>query len=193
MEMIKNNGFFRSHIRIILIIAGSLMGALFVYRFLLTDIRQTAEFREYTGKLSAKRIVFFLSFAAFVGLFGIINHLSNKRKLSGIAKDTGSIHTSDELDFGDLRINRATYQVFADNKEIVLARKEFELLFFLASNKDIVFSKEQIYDKLWGEDMYGDIGTVAVHIKRIREKTEKNPSKPAHIQTVRGTGYKFIA
>ena len=99
----------------------------------------------------------------------------------------------DELDFGGLRINHAAYQVFVDDSEINLTRKEFELLYFLAVNKEIVFSKEQIYDRIWGQDMYGDITTVAVHIKRLREKIEKNPSEPTYIKTVWGTGYKFTA
>jgi len=98
----------------------------------------------------------------------------------------------DELYFGRLRINNSTHQVFVDETEITLTRKEFELLYFLAVNKEIVFSKEQLYDKIWGEDMYGDIKTVTVHIKRLREKIEKNPSEPVHIQTVWGTGYKFM-
>jgi DNA-binding response OmpR family regulator len=100
--------------------------------------------------------------------------------------------TVDELDFGDLRIIYATHQVFVDDIEITLTRKEFELLYFLAINREIVFSKEQIYDKLWGEETYGDVKTVTVHIKRLREKIEKNSSEPMHLQTVWGTGYKFI-
>ena len=96
-----------------------------------------------------------------------------------------------EFDFGDLRINQAAHQVFLDDNEIILTRKEFELLYFLADNREIVYSKEQLYDRIWGEDMYGDMKTVAVHIKRLREKIEKNPSEPVHIQTVWGTGYKF--
>ena len=190
--MIKISNFFLSHIRIILIIAGSLIAALLIYRFLTADIHGTIEFKEYANKVSNKRIIFYLSFAVFAALFSIISGIFNKRKLSKITKPTDSIITSDELSFGDLRINHATYQVFIDDSEIILARKEFELLFFLASNKDIVFSKEKIYDKLWGEDMYGDIGTVAVHVKRLREKIEKKPSEPVHIQTVWGIGYKFV-
>jgi DNA-binding response OmpR family regulator len=100
--------------------------------------------------------------------------------------------TFDDLDFGDLRINNSTHQVFIDEAEITLTRKEFELLYFLAINKEIVFTKDQIYDKIWGENMYGDIKTVAVHVKRLREKIEKNPTEPLHLQTVWGTGYKFI-
>jgi len=118
------------------------------------------------------------------------SHISRYVRLT---KNSGSQKPLDELDFGDLRINYSTYQVFVDDNEITLTRKEFELLHFLAANKDIVFSKEKIYEKIWGEDMYGDMKTVTVHIKRLREKIEKNPSEPVHIQTVWGTGYKFIA
>jgi len=118
------------------------------------------------------------------------SHISRYTRLT---KYSGSLNTLDELDFGDIRINQATYQVFVGEKEVALTRKEFELLYFLAVNKEILFSKEQIYDKIWGQDMYGDMKTVTVHIKRLREKIEKNPSEPVHIQTVWGIGYKFIA
>ena len=116
------------------------------------------------------------------------SHISRYTRLT---KKSDSQKTLNELDFGDLRINQAAHQVFLDENEIILTRKEFELLYFLAANREIVFSKEQLYDKIWGEDTYGDMKTVAVHIKRIREKTEKNPSEPVHILTVWGTGYKF--
>jgi DNA-binding response OmpR family regulator len=116
------------------------------------------------------------------------SHISRYARLT----KKSSSKAFDELDFGSLRINNSTHQVFVDEDEITLTRKEFELLSFLAANKELVFSKEQLYDRLWGEDMYGDIKTVAVHIKRLREKIEKNPSEPVHLQTVWGTGYKFI-
>jgi len=116
------------------------------------------------------------------------SHISRYTRLT---KKPDSQKIVKEMDFGDLRINHATHQVFLDDNEIILTRKEFELLYFLAANREIVFSKEQLYDRLWGEDMYGDMKTVAVHIKRLREKIEKNPSEPVHIQTVWGTGYKF--
>jgi len=118
------------------------------------------------------------------------SHITRYERLT---KSFSTQKTHDELDFGDLRIKHTTYQVFVNNIEIALTRKEFELLYFLASNREIVFSKEQIYDRIWGEEMYGDMKTIAVHIKRLREKIEKNPSEPMYIQTVWGTGYKFIA
>jgi DNA-binding response OmpR family regulator len=117
------------------------------------------------------------------------SHITRYSRLT--LKSESFSKNQEELDFGDLRINHATHQVFVDNNEIALTRKEFELLYFLAGNREFVFNKEQIYNKIWGEDMYGDIKTVAVHIKRLREKIEKNPSEPIHIQTVWGTGYKF--
>jgi DNA-binding response OmpR family regulator len=117
------------------------------------------------------------------------SHISRYTRLK---KNSGFFKPADELDFGDLRINNATHQVFVGDNEIALTRKEFELLYFLAANKEIVFSKEKLYERIWGEDMYGDLKTVAVHIKRLREKIERNSSEPVYIQTVWGTGYKFI-
>jgi len=114
------------------------------------------------------------------------SHIAHYSRLKG--NGGGS---SMDLDFGGLRINHASRQVYADENEIILTRKEFDLLYFLASNRDIVFSKEQLYDRIWGEDVYGDIGTVTVHIKRLRSKLEKNPTEPVYIQTLWGTGYKF--
>jgi DNA-binding response OmpR family regulator len=110
-----------------------------------------------------------------------------------LTKKADSSKAAEELDFGDLRIDCNAHRVFVHDTEVILTHKEYELLYFLATNKEIVFSKEQIYDKIWGEDMYGDMKTVAVHINRLREKTEKNPSQPAHIQTVWGAGYRFLS
>jgi DNA-binding response OmpR family regulator len=95
------------------------------------------------------------------------------------------------LELGDLTINPATRRVFVSGTEIELANKEYELLFFLASNPESVFDKEKLYDKIWGEDMYGDYNTVKEHINRIRKKIEKDPANPEYIQTVWGAGYRF--
>ncbi len=78
-----------------------------------------------------------------------------------------------------------------DGKEVELKNKEYELLLFLMSNADIVFSRETLYERIWGCDALGDNATVAVHINRLREKIEKDPSAPRHIQTVWGAGYRF--
>ena len=77
-----------------------------------------------------------------------------------------------------------TRRVFVDGKEVELKNKEYELLLFLMSNADIVFSRETLYERIWGCDALGDNATVAVHINRLREKIEKDPSAPRHIQTV---------
>lgn len=97
----------------------------------------------------------------------------------------------DILNFGDLVINNSSYTVTYKNKNVVLAAKEFELLSFLASNQYQVFTREQLYDKIWGYSNYGDITTVTVHIRKIREKIEENPASPIYIKTVWGVGYKF--
>ncbi|MDR2770507.1 MAG: response regulator transcription factor [Clostridiales Family XIII bacterium] len=94
-------------------------------------------------------------------------------------------------DFGYLRIEPQSRRVFVNGTETELKNKEYELLYFLASNAEIVFSKEHLYERIWGMDAYGDTKTVAVHIGRLREKIEQDPAKPEHIQTVRGAGYRF--
>lgn len=95
------------------------------------------------------------------------------------------------LDFGDLIINNSSYTVSYKGKNVVLAAKEFELLSFMAQNPYQVFTKEQLYEKIWGFNDYGDINTVTVHIRKIREKIEENPASPGYIKTVWGVGYKF--
>ncbi|GHV94895.1 DNA-binding response regulator [Spirochaetia bacterium] len=117
-------------------------------------------------------------------------HIARYERLKGTSvKD--SPHTDGEIDLGYLKINPATRRVYAFDKEVALTNKEYELLHFLVSNSEKVFNKEQLYDRIWGEGMYGDIKTVTVHIKRLREKTEKDPINPLHIQTVWGAGYRF--
>jgi len=117
------------------------------------------------------------------------SHISRYLRLT---TNSGLSKSADDMDFGSLRIELSAHRVFVDDNEIILTKKEYELLLLLAGNKDTVFSKEHIYDKIWGEDMYGELKTVTVHINRLREKIEKDPSNPAHIQTVWGAGYRFI-
>jgi DNA-binding response OmpR family regulator len=118
-------------------------------------------------------------------------HISRYRRLKG---GTGSTQgKNEEIDLGRLRIKPATRRVYVDDNEITLTNKEYELLLFFVSNPEMVFSKERLYDQIWGEDMYGDLKTVTVHINRLREKIEKDPSKPEYIHTIWGSGYRFRA
>ncbi|MMZ67620.1 Sensory transduction protein regX3 [compost metagenome] len=103
----------------------------------------------------------------------------------------GGARHSREVEAGPIRINRLTHRVFVYQQEVEFKNKEFELLLFLVSNPDIVFSKEQLYERIWGMDAIGDLKTVAVHINRLREKIEQDPQNPTYIQTIWGAGYRF--
>ncbi len=96
-----------------------------------------------------------------------------------------------ELCFEGLYIDKRKRIVVRKKNEIDLTYTEFEILLLLAQNAGIVFSKEQIYDRVWKEPYYGDYNIVMSHIRNIREKIEDNPSKPVYIQTVWGVGYKL--
>lgn len=78
-----------------------------------------------------------------------------------------------------------------NNREVPLTSTEYALLHFLASNPGIVFSKDRLFEAVWGFDSTGDTATVAVHIQKLRKKLEKNPAEPEYIETVWGTGYRF--
>lgn len=103
----------------------------------------------------------------------------------------GKAADSDNVFVNDLRIEKKSRRVFHRDNEISLANKEFDLLLFMAENANIVFSKAKLLDKVWGIDAYVDDSTVAVHVNRIREKIEDNPSKPRYIETLWGAGYRF--
>ena len=95
------------------------------------------------------------------------------------------------IDVGDIRILIKEYKVEKNNVNIDLSKKEFELLLFLAKNPKQVFTREHLYERVWGLDSYGDLDTVTVTINRLRQKIEENPATPKHILTVWGVGYKF--
>ncbi|OBR68498.1 DNA-binding response regulator [Paenibacillus oryzae] len=103
----------------------------------------------------------------------------------------GGANRTREVHAGPVRINQLTHRVYVHQKEVEFKNKEYELLLFLVSNPDIVFSKEQLYERIWEMDAIGDLKTVAVHINRLREKIESDPQYPKHIQTVWGAGYRF--
>ncbi|EKQ56457.1 MULTISPECIES: response regulator transcription factor [unclassified Clostridium] len=95
------------------------------------------------------------------------------------------------LSHKSLEIRTDSHKVFVNSKEVILTTKEYELLVFLASNPNIVFTKDQLFDNIWGEEYYGDTATVAVHIQKLRKKIEKDPGNPEYIETLWGTGYRF--
>ncbi len=112
-------------------------------------------------------------------------HITRYKRLKG---DTAK---SEVIQHKGLEINTASHKVLLSGREIQLTTKEYELLVFLASNPNIVFSKEHIFDTLWGDQYHSDTATVSVHIQKIRKKIEKDPSNPEYIETLWGTGYRF--
>lgn len=95
------------------------------------------------------------------------------------------------IDIENIRIYTKEYKVEKNGRDLDLSRNEFELLIFLSKNPRQVFSREQLYDRIWGFDSYGDLNTVTVTINRLRQKIEDNPKNPKYILTVWGVGYKF--
>ena len=105
-------------------------------------------------------------------------------------KQAGGVDRN-QLQLGSVLLQKDARRVFVDGAEVALKNKEYELLLFLLSNPDIVFSKETLYERIWGYDAMGDNATEVVHINRLREKIEKDPAHPRYIQTVWGAGYRF--
>lgn len=103
----------------------------------------------------------------------------------------GHTHKKQKIKAGNLSIDAQTHRVYINDKEVYFKNKEYELLLFLMLNPEIVFSKDSLYERIWGMESFGDNKTVGVHINRIREKIEKDPTNPAYIQTVWGAGYRF--
>jgi len=95
------------------------------------------------------------------------------------------------LQIGRLQIDLLQHRVRIEDKDINLTTKEFALLSFLAANAGNVYSREQLLEQIWGYDYYGDVRTVDVHIRHLREKIEKDPGNPELILTIWGTGYKI--
>lgn len=94
-------------------------------------------------------------------------------------------------DLGRLSIDENKCLIYKDNKELIMTGKEYKILKLLMLNEGRVFTKRQIFEKVWGEEYFGDDNTIMVHISNIRDKIEDNPKKPSFLVTVRGLGYKF--
>ena len=102
-----------------------------------------------------------------------------------------TVPQNDVLEIRGLKIDKTARRVFVNNEEKVFTTKEFDLLLFLASNPNKVFSKDELFRNIWDMESIGDIATVTVHIKKIREKIEYDTSKPQYIETIWGVGCRF--
>jgi two-component system response regulator RegX3 len=107
----------------------------------------------------------------------------------GLAKP--AVETDGLLVGGSVKMDVERHQVFVNDVKVSMPLKEFELLELLLENVDRVLTRGQIIDRVWGHDYFGDTKTLDVHIKRLRSKVEADPSRPVHLITVRGLGYKF--
>jgi DNA-binding response OmpR family regulator len=115
----------------------------------------------------------------------IKSHLKRYERLKG---DSGVYET---ILHKGLEINTASRQVFVNGTEVQLTTKEYDILVFLASHPNIVFTKERMLSAIWGNEYFGDTATIAVHIQKIRKKIETDPATPVYIETIWGTGYRF--
>ena len=113
-------------------------------------------------------------------------HLNRYRRLTG-----GRGEEDGAITVGDVKILPQSWRVFKGDQELKMPNREFALLKFLAENPNIVFSKEQLFEAIWGYDYLGDSATVTVHIGRIRDKIEDDPADPKIIETVWGRGYRL--
>lgn len=113
-------------------------------------------------------------------------HLARYERLMGRREEAG-----DEIKVRGILIDKSSRRVYVNNKEVFLTSKEFDLLALLAANPNRVFSKDELFDRIWGMDSVGDVATVTVHIRKLREKIEVDPSNPQYIETIWGVGYRF--
>ncbi len=104
---------------------------------------------------------------------------------------SAGVPENDVIEVRGLKIDKTARRVWVNGEEKQLTTKEFDLLTFLAQNPNHVFTKDELFENIWGMESVGDIATVTVHIKKIREKIEINTAKPQYIETIWGVGYRF--
>lgn len=113
-------------------------------------------------------------------------HLARYQRLIGSGAKENEI-----IEIRGIKIDKTARRVYINGEEKSFTTKEFDLLCFLAENPNHVYTKEELFQKIWDMESIGDIATVTVHIKKIREKIEVNTSKPQYIETIWGVGYRF--
>jgi DNA-binding response OmpR family regulator len=114
-------------------------------------------------------------------------HLQRYQRLMGKRESKAS----EKIRIRGLLIDSSSRRVYVNDHEVQFTTKEFDLLTFLALNPNHVFSKQELFEQLWGMDSLGEIATVTVHIRRLREKIEADPSNPQYIETIWGAGYRL--
>jgi DNA-binding response OmpR family regulator len=114
------------------------------------------------------------------------------RVRSVLRRSTPTLPVDERLSFGQVELERASREVHKDGVELRLTAKEFDLLWFLAAHPRRVFSRGQLMASVWGYRSALDTGTVTVHVRRLREKIEDDPSRPQHLETVWGVGYRLV-
>lgn len=114
-------------------------------------------------------------------------HLSRYERLIG----ANPKQENDIIEIRGIKIDKTDRRVWVNGEEKNFTTKEYELLTFLAENPNHVFTKEELFSKIWDMESFGDIATVTVHIKKLREKIELNTAKPQYIETIWGVGYRF--
>lgn len=113
-------------------------------------------------------------------------HIKRYERLTGKSDDDKNV-----IAYEGIKIIKNAWKIYVNDKEIEMANREFEILLFLMSNPNTVFSKEYLFERIWGFDYMGDSATVAVHINRIRDKIEPDRKNQHYISTIRGAGYRF--
>ncbi|MEK4883945.1 response regulator transcription factor [Bacillus sp. FSL W8-1127] len=115
-----------------------------------------------------------------------------KAHLSRFERLVGSVERkTEEIRIRGIVIDKRSRKVFVNGKEVLLTSKEYDLLLLFVTHPNQVFSKEQIFERIWAMDSLGDMATVTVHVSKLREKIELDPSNPQYIQTIWGVGYRF--
>ncbi|WP_059044986.1 response regulator transcription factor [Paenibacillus rubinfantis] len=114
-------------------------------------------------------------------------HLARYERLTNQSRPANR----DELHLRGLHIDKMSRKVWVNGTELTLTGKEYDLLLFLAMHPNRVFSKDDLFERIWGMDSLGDLASVTVYISKLREKIERDPSQPQYIETIWGVGYRF--
>ena len=116
-------------------------------------------------------------------------HVSRYQRLVG--SNTSAYGGNEIVEIRGLKIDKTARRVYVDGEEKIFTTKEFDLLTFLAEHPNRVYTKDELFREIWGMESMGDVATVTVHIKKIREKIEYNTANPQYVETIWGVGYRF--